>query len=75
MGSDVPVVGARLAGLAAAAFLAERGKRILIIDEMPGAGGRLLGQRRHVGGRADGLHDRGWWISRAIAETGRTDRP
>jgi sarcosine oxidase subunit alpha len=42
---DVAIVGAGPAGLTAAAYLAARGLRVMVVDEYYRAGGRLLGQR------------------------------
>src|SRR5919201_4779088 len=42
---DVAIVGAGPAGLTAAAYLAARGLRVIVVDEYYRAGGRLLGQR------------------------------
>jgi sarcosine oxidase, subunit alpha len=64
---DVCIIGAGPAGLSAAEFLASRGKRTVIIDEAPEAGGRLLGQLHRVGNRNDEYHDDGWWNGRRIA--------
>ena len=73
MGSDVSIVSGGLAGLPAAPFLADRGTRILVVNEMHEPTGRLLWQLHHVGGRADALHDGGWRSGQVIAGTVRTD--
>lgn len=72
MNVDVCVIGAGPAGLSAATFLAERGKSVVVIDEMAEAGGRLLGQL-HYSGLDDEFHVNGWWNGRFIAERLATD--
>ena len=47
---DVLVVGAGPAGLAAASAAGRAGARVLLVDENAQAGGRLLAERREVGG-------------------------
>jgi sarcosine oxidase, subunit alpha len=67
MNADVCVIGAGPAGLAAAAYLAQHGFKVTVVDEMHEAGGRLLGQL-HYSGVEDKFHRDGWWIGRTIAE-------
>ncbi len=58
--TDVVVVGAGPAGLAAARDLGRQGLRVTVIDEYPLAGGRLLGQLYRAGGH--------WWVGRRVAD-------
>ncbi len=69
MSVDVCVIGAGPAGLAAAAVLARHGRRVVVVDESPEPGGRLLGQLHRVGRRNDAFHRDGWWNGRRIAAT------
>ena len=64
---DVCVIGAGPAGLAAAAVLARYGRRVVVVDESPEPGGRLLGQLHRIGRRNDAFHQDGWWHGRRIA--------
>jgi sarcosine oxidase subunit alpha len=66
--ADVCVIGAGPAGLAAAAVLARYGRRVVVVDESPEPGGRLLGQLHRIGRRNDVFHQDGWWHGRRIAE-------
>ena len=59
---DLIIIGAGPAGISAGIKAAENGAKVVIIDENPSAGGKLLGQ----------LHeepDQGWWIGRKVAES------
>lgn len=67
MRADVCVIGAGPAGLSAAAVLARHGARVVVIDETPEPGGRLLGQLHRLGNRNDEFHQNGWWNGRRIA--------
>lgn len=68
MRADVCVIGAGPAGLSAAALLARHGARVVVIDETPEPGGRLLGQLHRLGNRNDEFHQNGWWNGRLIAD-------
>jgi sarcosine oxidase subunit alpha len=57
--ADVAVVGAGPAGLRAAARLGAAGLHVVVLDEYPVPGGRLLGQRYRTGS--------GWFVGRAEA--------
>ena len=46
--SDVIVIGAGIAGLAAARTLAEAGQRVALIEARDRAGGRILPSRRRM---------------------------
>ena len=59
--SDVVVIGAGPAGLSAAVAAAEAGAIVVVIDENPRAGGKLLGQLHEEPGT-------GWWIGAEISE-------
>ena len=50
MDADVVVLGAGMAGLAAARALAERGVRVLVLEAQQRVGGRILSQRAEGGG-------------------------
>jgi sarcosine oxidase subunit alpha len=67
MKTDVCVIGAGPAGLAAAALLARYGHDVVVVDETPEPGGRLLGQLHRIGCRTDVYHEDGWWHGRRIA--------
>lgn len=57
---DLVVIGSGPAGMSAAIKAAENGATVVIVDENPVAGGKLLGQ----------LHEEpktGWWIGKEIA--------
>ncbi|CAM4319013.1 FAD-dependent oxidoreductase [Paenibacillus alkaliterrae] len=58
--SDLIIVGAGPAGLAAAAAAAENGLSVTIIDEFPEPGGRMLGQFHEERGH--------WWVGKRIAD-------
>ncbi len=64
---DVCVIGAGPAGLAASAVLARYGRRVVVVDESPEPGGRMLGQLHRIGHRNDACHQDGWWHGRRIA--------
>lgn len=49
---DVAIIGAGLAGVAAAGDLIAAGKSVLLIDKSRGIGGRMA-TRRHAGTRID----------------------
>ncbi|SFX03592.1 sarcosine oxidase subunit alpha [Thermoactinomyces sp. DSM 45891] len=58
---DLLIVGAGPAGLSAAATIsADRDFRVMIIDEFPEPGGRLLGQFHEE-------RDRSWWVGKTVA--------
>lgn len=59
-GFDLLIVGAGPAGLSAAAEAASHGLGILVIDEFPEPGGRMLGQFHEEKGK--------WWVGRRAAE-------
>lgn len=59
--SDVVVIGAGPAGLSAAIAAAEAGASVVVIDENPRAGGKLLGQLHKEPGT-------GWWIGAEISK-------
>lgn len=59
--SDVVVIGAGPAGLSAAIAAAEAGASVVVIDENPRAGGKLLGQLHEEPGT-------GWWIGAEISK-------
>jgi sarcosine oxidase, subunit alpha len=65
--ADVCVIGAGPAGLAASSILARYGRRVVVVDESPEPGGRLLGQLHRVGRRNDAFHQDGWWHGCRIA--------
>ena len=67
MNVDVCVVGSGPAGLSAAAVLARHGRSVVVVDESPEPGGRLLGQLHRIGHRNDAFHRDGWWDGRRIA--------
>lgn len=67
MNVDVCVIGAGPAGLAASQTAAAEGKQVVVVDEMPEPGGRLLGQLHQAGRRNDEYHVDGWWYGRRIA--------
>ncbi|WP_163970876.1 NAD(P)/FAD-dependent oxidoreductase [Oceanobacillus halotolerans] len=58
---DLVVIGAGPAGISAAIKARKNGAHVLIVDENPVAGGKLLGQLYEV-------PDKGWWIGQRIAE-------
>jgi sarcosine oxidase, subunit alpha len=64
---DVCVIGAGPAGLGASTVLARFGLRVVVVDEAPEPGGRLLGQLHRIGRRNDAFHQDGWWHGRRIA--------
>lgn len=57
---DLVVIGSGPAGLSASIKLSEAGAKVVVVDENPVAGGKLLGQ----------LHEEptGWWIGQQIAQ-------
>ncbi|MET3698954.1 thioredoxin reductase [Bacillus oleivorans] len=62
MNYDLIIIGAGPAGISAGIKAAEYGAKVVIVDENPTAGGKLLGQ----------LHEepnQGWWIGRKVAES------
>lgn len=61
MVSDVVVIGAGPAGLSAAVAAAEAGASVVVVDENPRAGGKLLGQLHEEPGT-------GWWIGAEISK-------
>lgn len=67
MNVDVCIIGAGPAGLAASETAAAEGKQVVVVDEMPEPGGRLLGQLHQAGRRNDEYHVDGWWYGRQIA--------
>ena len=58
--ADLIVIGAGPAGLSAAVEAAQQGWRVIVLDEFPQPGGRILGQFHEEPGH-------GWWIGRHIA--------
>ena len=60
---DLLVIGAGPAGLAAALAAARSGARVLLCDEDFELGGRLLAERREIGGRSAGE-----WLAATLAE-------
>lgn len=60
LSSDMAIVGAGPAGLAAAEEAASHGLRVIVLDEFPEPGGRLLGQFHEEKGL--------WWIGKRVAE-------
>lgn len=58
--TDLLIVGAGPAGLSAAATLSESDFKIIVIDEFPTPGGRLLGQFHQN-------PDHTWWIGKKVA--------
>lgn len=58
--TDLLIVGAGPAGLSAAATISESGFKIIVIDEFPIPGGRLLGQFHEE-------PDQTWWIGKKVA--------
>ncbi|MBT8163659.1 MULTISPECIES: NAD(P)/FAD-dependent oxidoreductase [Arthrobacter] len=60
--SDVVVIGAGPAGLSAAVAAAEAGASVVVIDENPRPGGKLLGQLHEEPGT-------GWWIGAEISKS------
>jgi monoamine oxidase len=71
---NVLVIGAGMAGLAAARVLAERGLRVLVLEAQERVGGRLLSQRVEGGGvvelGAEFVHGRAEELWALIAEAG-----
>jgi sarcosine oxidase subunit alpha len=65
---DVLVVGAGVAGLAAALAARRTGARVIIADEQAEFGGALLGQRAIIEGKPAVE-----WVEAAVAELGATD--
>jgi len=65
---DVLVVGAGAAGLSAAKAAAEAGAEVILVDEMPEPGGRLLRERGGTGEPADAA-----WAARTSAELAALD--
>jgi sarcosine oxidase subunit alpha len=65
---DVLVVGAGVAGLAAALAAGRTGARVIIADEQAEFGGALLGQRAIIEGKPAVE-----WVEAAVAELGATD--
>ncbi|NYD78412.1 NAD(P)/FAD-dependent oxidoreductase [Arthrobacter cupressi] len=59
--SDVVVIGAGPAGLSAAVAAAEAGAKVVVIDENPRPGGKLLGQLHEEPGT-------GWWIGADVSK-------
>jgi sarcosine oxidase subunit alpha len=59
--SDVVVIGAGPAGLSAAVAAAEAGAKVVVIDENPRPGGKLLGQLHEEPGT-------GWWIGAEVSK-------
>ena len=59
--SDVVVIGAGPAGLSSAVTAAEAGAHVVVIDENPRAGGKLLGQLHEEPGT-------GWWVGAEISK-------
>jgi sarcosine oxidase subunit alpha len=60
MNADLVVIGAGPAGLSAAIQAASYGARVVVVDENPCEGGKLLGQLHEEPGQ-------GWWIGKEVA--------
>ncbi len=58
---QLAIVGAGPAGLSAACVAAEHGLKVVVVDEFPVPGGRMLGQFHEEPGK-------GWWVGRDIAQ-------
>lgn len=63
---DVIVVGAGANGLAAAALLAKRGKRVLVLERREVAGGTNVTEEFHPGYRANACRDDVGWVPEAL---------
>ncbi|HEY3364048.1 MAG TPA: NAD(P)/FAD-dependent oxidoreductase [Symbiobacteriaceae bacterium] len=59
---DLAVIGGGPAGISAATVAARHGLKVLVLDEHPQPGGRLLGQLHEMPGH-------GWWRGAEIART------
>lgn len=64
--TDLVIVGAGSAGLSAGKVAAERGLKVVILDEFPTPGGRMLGQFHE---EPNGT----WWIGRQVVQQLLTD--
>ncbi len=64
---DVIVIGAGANGLAAAALLAKRGKRVLVLERRDVAGGTNATEEFHPGFRVSAARDDAGWVPDALA--------
>lgn len=58
---DLVIVGAGPAGLSAAKVAADNGLKVILLDEFPTAGGRMVGQYHEE-------PKKGWWVGKNIAQ-------
>jgi phytoene dehydrogenase-like protein len=65
---DVIVVGAGANGLAAAALLGKRGKRVLVLEQREVAGGTMATEEFHPGFRANACRDDAGWVPDALLQ-------
>ena len=63
---DVIVIGAGANGLAAAALLAKKGKRVLVLERRDVAGGTSATEEFHPGYRANALRDDAGWVPESL---------
>lgn len=71
---DVIVVGAGANGLAAAALLAKRGRRVLVLERRDVAGGTNATEEFHPGFRASACRDDAGWVPDALASELQLER-
>ena len=65
---DVIVVGAGANGLAAAALLAKRGRRVLVLERRDVAGGTNATEEMHPGFRVSACRDDIGWVPAALVK-------